>query len=983
MTNEPSVLVPLEVGEVDLVHRVVRRDGEQRSLTTKEAELLSYLAEHPGQDLPRGRLLEDVWGYRTGVASRTADTTVQRLRGKIERDPAQPKHLLTVHGLGYRFEPLSERLATRAGGSATRAPTSGGPGRSNLRREHTPFVGRSKELAQLRDLLDESDRVVTVLGPAGSGKTRIAQEVGRELAGRDQFPGGVWFCDLTATRDLAGVLRVVGQVLDVPLGTSDGVRDPSDRLGRDLLSRGATLLILDNVEQVVEAAAPLFARWVPALPDTRFLVTSRERVRIGPERVLELSPLDDKAAVDLFLLRASAARAEVEPGQVDRATIERIVARLDNLPLAIELVAPRLAVLTPEGILRRLDDRFRLATSRRRDLPDRQRTLRAALDWSWDLLRDAEKTALAQCSVFRGGFTADDAEAVIRFAPAESVPFAPDVLQALMDKSLLRADVPDDLPDDTRLRMLESVRAYGAERLAADPEGRRLTVERHQAAVLAHGERIARSLRGTDGLVAFRRLALEADNLAAVLDETDDATATVRAALLLQEVLSVRGPAEQHRVLLDDAVDRAGSLGPELRTALLIARARVRRRAGDPAGALVDAELAATLARPLGGSAWAEAMFARGLALQFGGRTEEAVAVYEEAVRLFEELADPTGPLRARALLAFALWHLGRRDEAEPMLRHSLRLLGDHDLLAYGAGNLARLGLIIGARGRWEEALELVGPRSLGRGMLGSRRGESLVLANLSVLESARGEQEDAVRCGEEALARHTDDADPIVRAVILRNQGLLEADRGDHGRARELLTEALQIHSRLRDALGEARVWTDLGEIALLTGSRDDAVHAYTRAEDAAQEAGDPRQIAIVAGCRSVLLHVLEGDEQAATETMDGALESLEGTAGPRLRGSFAALAGAMAADRGELDRSADLLARADRLLGPLQDRTADGTLRLCRAVEAKARARAGGPDRTRLEREADRTLAGLAAEHDDHELAVPRLLLETASRA
>jgi len=969
--------VLLEAGEADLIHRVVRRSDGQLSLTTKEAELLRYLADHVGEDLSRGRLLEEVWGYRSGVASRTADTTVQRLRVKIELDPSNPKHLLTVHGLGYRFEPRA--------GSATApltpdsAADSASRSQHNLRPEHGPFVGRSAELAALEELLDQDSQVVTLLGPAGAGKTRLAREVARTLAATGRFTGGVWFCDLTEARDTSGVLRVVGQVLDVPLGSSDGLRDPVERLGKDLLERGPTLLVLDNVEQVVEVSAPLFARWVDALPDTRFLLTSRERVRIGPERVLELSPLDEASAVELFTLRAAAARPDLDVDGVDRAALQQIVERLDNLPLAIELVAPRLAVLTPAGILKRLDDRFRLATSTRRDLPSRQRTLRAALDWSWDLLTSAEQTALAQCSVFRGGFAAEDADAVLAFSQPTGAPFGPDVLQALLDKSLLRAHTPEDLPDDVRLGMLESVKAYAAERLAADPELHAATVARHRAAVLARCDRLAEGLRGTDGLAAFRRLALEADNLAAALAASDGPETTVRAALLLQEVLGVRGPADEHRALLDDAIEVSAEVPAPMQVRLRIARARGRRRNSDAAGALADGDVAAELARPAGGVLWAEATFARGLALHFGDRTEEAIGVYEESVRLFEELNDVPALLRARPVLAFALWHLGRRDEAEPLLREALRLVGDRDLLVYGAGNLARVGLILGARGRWEEALELVGAESLGRNLLGSRRGESLVLANLSVLESARGRLDEAVSYGEEALAHHPDNADPIVRAVMLRNLGLLEADRGDHGRARELLTEALQIHARLRDALGEARVWTDLGELALLTGSRDEAVDAYVRAADAAQEAADPRQIAIVQACRAVLDHVL-GDEAHAAAMMDAALLALEPIAGPRLRGCFAALAGAMAADRAELERAAELLDRAGAVLGPLGDRTSDGTLKIGRALFAKARAAAGADDRVRLQREADRTLAALAAEHDDHELSVPRLLLERA---
>ena len=979
LSENKSGVLRLEVGPVDLARRVVRREDQDRSLTTKETELLRYLASRAGEDISREDLLVDVWGYRPGVISRTADTTVQRLRAKIERDPAHPRHLLTVHGVGYRFVPLVG-AALGPVPAAEEPVAEDGPSPTNLRPDPGRFVGRAEERAYLLEALTGEDRVVTVLGPGGTGKTRLAREVGMDLADAGEFPGGVWFCDLTESRDTAHVLRVVGRVLDVPLGeTAGGLRDPVERVGRDLLARGATVLILDNAEQVLEEAAGMFARWVDALPAVRFLVTSRERLRIGQERVVDLSPLDAESATELFLERAASARPGFVPDGAVLDVAQRIVERLDRLPLAIELVAPRVAVLAPEEILARLDDRFLLARSARRDLPPRQRTLRAALDWSWELLTPAEQTALAQCAVFRGGFLSEDAERVVSFEDMTNAPWVPDVLQGLLDKSLLRAYEPEDVPGDTRLGMLESVRAYATDQLEESGDGPE-TVRRHRAVVLERAERLAPLLLGTDGVRAFRRLALEADNLAAVLDRSDGPVTTARAALLLQEILVVRGPAGEHRALLDGAIAATEEAPAAQRVELFIARARIRRRSGDPSGALADADRAANLAAPLGGRAQAEAIFARGLALHFGDRVSEAIPVYEESIARFEGLDDLRGLLRARPILAFALWALERRDEAEPLLRGALEAVGDHELYVYGARNMGRLGLILGARGRWEEALEFVRSGSLGAHVLGARRGESLVLANLSALESARGRLDDAVGHAEEALAVHGPTGDHLVRAVLLRNLGLLEADRGDHGRAREHMLEALEAHAALRDDLGQARVWTDLGELALLTGAPGEAEHCYVKAQAAAEDAGDRRQIAIVTGCAAVLSHVRGEAVERAGRNMDRALDRMAEIAGPRLRGSFLAMAGAMAADRGELQRAATLLDQAEATLGALSDRTAKGTLRLCRAVHLLARARAGDEDGAVLRERAARAVRALAEDHSAHEIAIPRLLYEQA---
>ena len=338
-----------------------------------------------------------------------------------------------------------------------------------------------------------------------------------------------------------------------------------------------------------------------------------------------------------------------------------------------------------------------------------------------------------------------------------------------------------------------------------------------------------------------------------------------------------------------------------------------------------------------------------------------------EATTDLRRTLDATGPLLGRS-------------PALDLLRGALEAVGDHELYVYGARNMGRLGLILGARGRWEEALEFVRSGSLGAHVLGARRGESLVLANLSALESARGRLDDAVGHAEEALAVHGPTGDHLVRAVLLRNLGLLEADRGDHGRAREHMLEALEAHAALRDDLGQARVWTDLGELALLTGAPGEAEHCYVKAQAAAEDAGDRRQIAIVTGCAAVLSHVRGEAVERAGQTMDRALDRMAEIAGPRLRGSFLAMAGAMAADRGELQRAATLLDQAEATLGALSDRTAKGTLRLCRAVHLLARARAGDEDGAVLRERAARAVRALAEDHSAHEIAIPRLLYEQA---
>jgi len=968
----------LEVGPVDLARRIVRREDKDRNLTTKEAELLAYLADNAGRDIAREELLQQVWGYGPNVVSRTADTTMQRLRAKIERDSAHPRHLLTVHGVGYRFEPLGDGTAALPA-AAVDAPTNQ-PSPTNLRPDPGRFIGRSKERESIRALLCGDTQVVTLLGPGGAGKTRLAREASLDLADGGHFPGGVWFCDLTEARDTAGVLRIVGAVLDVPLGdVSESLRDPVDRIGKALLERGPTLLVHDNAEQVVEDGAHLLAQWSKALPDVRWLFTSRERLRIAVEEVIEVEPLPLDQATELFLERAAQSRPGLAIDRAVRAEAERIVEHLDGLPLAIELVAPRMAVLDPSQIRERLGKRFQLASSTRRDLPPRQRTLRAALDWSWDLLTEAERSTLAQVGVFRGGFSAALGEQLVDLSTIPDAPWTPDVFQLLLDKSLLRSFEPPELPGETRLGMLESVREYALDRLTRT--GTRPDVEaRHRDVVL----RLTRSLvAGLDGedVRALHRLGSETHNLQAVLDRDPTPAEAAEAALALEHVLAVRGPIVAHQTLLDAAVEAAVAAPVGLRARLLMARARARRRGGSTELGIEDAQAARALADQLDPLLQVETVFAEGLALDFAGRTEEAIPLYAQTRADFEALGSRRGTLRAVSLHAFALWQLGRRDEAEPMLRAALRSIGDDHMLAYGARMLATLGLVLGARGRWEEALELLRTNRLGAAMLGSRRGDSLLYANLGALRSAFGEIDTAVELTQEALRLHREGDDEILRAVILRNLGLLEADRGDHGEAQEHLGTALTIHLDLRDDLGAARVWTDLGELALLTGALDDADAAYVKAAAAADDAGDPRQGAIVRACHAVLKHVRMERAQARA-MLEDAIDALE-QVGPRLRGILFSLAGAMAADRDELDDARALLERAEATLAPLGDRNGDGALRLSQAVLQLGEARAtSGNEAAILRERAARAVAALAAHHAAHELAVPRLLYENARR-
>jgi predicted ATPase len=327
--------------------------------------------------------------------------------------------------------------------------------RHSLPAERDAFVGRDDALARLAHSLHGGARLVSVLGIGGIGKTRLVTRYGWHWLG--EFPGGVWFCDLAPARGLDGIVNAVAQGLDVPLGRDE----PVAQLANAIVGRGRCLVILDNFEQVARHAGETLGPWLDAAAEARFVVTTREVLGLAGEEVLALPPLPPADGVTLFVQRAETVRPDFRPQAEDHAATAQLVALLDGLPLAIELAAARVRVMPPGMLLSRMSERFKLLASKggRRD---RQATLRATFDWSWDLLSATEKAALAQLSVFEGGFDLDAADAVLDLAGIDDASWIVDLVHALVDKSFVRAR------DGGRFDLLVSVQAYAAEHLQTE-----------------------------------------------------------------------------------------------------------------------------------------------------------------------------------------------------------------------------------------------------------------------------------------------------------------------------------------------------------------------------------------------------------------------------------------------------------------------------------------------------------------------------------
>ncbi|MFF9640285.1 AfsR/SARP family transcriptional regulator [Kitasatospora aureofaciens] len=400
----------------------------------------------------------------------------------------------------------------------------------NLRGRLTSFVGREGDLAALRRLLTADRRLVTLTGPGGSGKTRLSVEAGRAEQSAGHWPDGVWLAELAPLESPEAVPAAVVSALglrEIVLHSSSVVAEVIEKRAEDPVRRlveycghRRMLLVLDNCEHLIQAAADLVDTLLAECPGLTVLATSREPLGVPGETVLPVEPLPDPVALRLFTERAAAARPGFDPRSDPQACAE-ICRRLDGLPLAIELAAARLRVMTARQIADRLDGRFALLTAGSRTLLPRQQTLRAVVDWSWDLLGKRERAVLRRLSVFAGGWQLEDAEAVCADGAEVVGPEVADLLLSLVDKSLLVADLADD-GGQPRYRMLETIHEYATERLAESAAERDATGARHLAHFRALVATADLNIHGPQQLHWLAVLEREQDNIRAALRRAID-----------------------------------------------------------------------------------------------------------------------------------------------------------------------------------------------------------------------------------------------------------------------------------------------------------------------------------------------------------------------------------------------------------------------------------------------------------------------------
>jgi len=802
--------------------------------------------------------------------------------------------------------------------------------------ETSSFVGRERELSELRALLAHT-RMLTLTGPGGAGKTRLALELARGAA--DTFVDGAAFVELGDVVDPGLVAETAATALDVRALPGQPLVDALVAFA----ARRTLLVVVDNCEHVLGAAAALVDALLRGAPGLTVVATSREPLRVPGEVVFRVPSLavpdPDRLLEPEALLRYESARlfadraAAVSPGfvveEANAIDVARICFRLDGLPLALELAAARTGALGAAAVAERLDDRFRLLRAGSRTAPTRQQTLVAALDWSHDLLDAQERVLLRRLAVFSGGFGLEAAETVCSGEEVDAADVA-DFLARLVEKSLVAVE---DRDGARRYRLLESIRAYAGERLDDSGE-RELLAGRHARWALD-------LIESTDDSPQLDR---DEANLRDALDVllASDPESALRMCARLWPFWLRRIELDEARRRLADALDRAPAPTP-LRAQVLLAAAAIDYRSGllvvCEARARESLDLAASL-----GDAWAEWR-----ALQF---LAECGIAYDDPVSSRRWLDEALAAARRHGLaaaeaigiysLGVAAWIVGQFEEAEERVEESLaafRALDESPERIPSPANIAEARSVADSPG-----LRLVFEDTLQPFVeITCRSAVSYVLANEAAIARARGDLVRARALLDESLARFERDDDARGRAYVLARRAFLELEAGSPGAAAECLEETLELRRGLRDRRGIGLALTGLGQIALAAGDYAQAEARLAASREIFERAGD-RWGLTSAFWRTADLAFARGRPQEAEAALEEALAIVEATGRARWIALTLAALGEAAAQQGDRDRAVELLMRA-------QDQYAAHDFEAAAEIEARLARLAKPPQSRRKE--------------------------------
>jgi predicted ATPase/class 3 adenylate cyclase len=817
---------PEEVGDIRVrmaLHTgvVEERGGDYYGQpVNRVARLLS--AGHGGQVLVSERT-NSLVGDSLPEQVRAIDLGERRLK-----DLTSPEHIfqLVITGLPAEFPPLDT--------------LEGAP--NNLPLQPTPFIGRAKEVAELEEVLARNEvRLLTLTGPGGIGKTRLALQVAADML--DQFPNGAFFVSLAPIDDPALVSNTVAEAL--------GVRESG---GQTLLAslKGylqdkRILLVLDNYEHLLEAA-PVAWELLRAAPHLKLLVTSRAPLRVSAEYEHHVPPLavpstayqlagrrpgsrkghaaDDFSnlnafpAIALFVSRAKAANLTFELNEQNASAIAEICVRLDGIPLAIELAAARIKILTPDALLARLGNRLKLLTGGARDLPARQQTLNSTIEWSHDLLNAEEKTLFRRTSIFRGGFSLEALESVCgevtgygyrvldsedgsekaRPAPGDSYPL--DVLdgaESLVDKSLMYRKEEDAGfllgKGEMRFGMLDTIHEYAQARLEESSEAKEIA-RQHAGYFLQLAERAEPELMGPRQAEWLARMEHEHDNVRAALKwlhSSAEWEMEGRMAGLMTRFWQRRGYLGEGHRWLTAALEKKADLSPAVR---------------------------------------AKALHGLGVMSYEQGDQGEAESCFSEALALRRELGDRTGMMASTNNLANVALYRDDYERAAEFYAEALALsreMNETWAIAFTLGNMGWIGMNQGdyerAASFYEEGLAL-------RRASGDRWGTANSLDNLAWARTYQRNHEEASRLAEESMELFQEMGDKDGISDLLDIQGRAALGRGEYKQAKSLFGEGLTLNQEMGDKSGLALCLMGFAAVAVAQGEGGRAAVLFGAAE-------------------------------------------------------------------------------------------------------------------------------------------------------
>ncbi len=792
-TSSPSY----QFGEftLDVARGCVLRAGEEIKLRPKVYETLKYLVENPGRLIGKQELMQAVWPD----AFVTDDSLVQcTLELRRALDDRGQRLLKTVPRRGYLFtaevmqkparvdsfpatEPFDLRDPTEA--SAANIPSKP----RNLPIPRTSLIGREQQVAEVSELLlRENVRLLTLSGPGGAGKTRLAVAVVAAIA--DRFAAGVQFVSLASITNPDLVATALADALKIKQIAN---RTVPQLIADHLQDSGPFLLVLDNFEQVLPAAT-VVAETLEASPSLKVLVTSRSSLRVYGEQEFPVTPLAESAAIELFAQRAAAVRPDFALTSENMTAVQEICLRLDGLPLAIELAAARIKVLSPIAILDRLQRRLHLLTGGALDLPERQQTLRKTIDWSHGLLNEAEQKLFRRFAAFVGGCTLEAAEAVCNTHRDLGIDLF-EGLSSLVDQNLVQR--LDRGQAEPRFAMLETIREYALERLTES--GEQSAARRAQAAYyLVLAEEGNPDLSPAERARWLTQCDVEIENFRFALDwlfYTKDLDWGLRLCIALFRFWDMREHLTEGRARLETILRLAGE-----------EHTNDRARVSVFLGALTTAQ----------------------------GDYPAAERFLEKSLSMYEELGDQQGIAASLNALGVAARDRGDYPTAQSYLERSLacwRVLGDRLSIARCLHNLANVVKVRGdyPRAQWalSEATEIFTE-------LGDHNGAAWSINQQGDIARAQGDMAAAQKFYQGALSTFRASEDPWGCARSLTDLGSIDCEQGDYAGAHAAYREALEIFAGLGHRRGIARA---LEGSACLSFAQGHAARALTLAAAAA----------------------------------------------------------------------------------------------------------------------------------------------------